>query len=72
MILVGGHGPFTWGKTAVESVQNALILEEICSLALKTIQIKPHPRELPLYILSKHWERKHGPHAYYGQGGNPP
>ena len=71
MILVGGHGPFTWGKTATESVQNALILEEICSLALKTVQIKRYPRELPAYILAKHWERKHGPHAYYGQGEDP-
>jgi len=70
MILVGGHGPFTWGKTATESVQNALILEEICSLALKTIQIQPFPRKLPDYILEKHWERKHGPHAYYGQAEN--
>jgi L-ribulose-5-phosphate 4-epimerase len=68
MILVAGHGPFTWGKTAEESVQNAVILEEICSIALKTRVVKPKPPLLPAYIFKKHWERKHGPDAYYGQG----
>jgi len=67
MVLVGGHGPFTWGASAAKSVYNSTILEEICKMALLTLTIDPHVKPLPEYIVKKHWERKHGPGAYYGQ-----
>ena len=67
MVLVGGHGPFCWGETASKSVYNAAVLEEICKMALNTLTINPCAKELPSYIVQKHYERKHGPNAYYGQ-----
>ncbi|AEJ62350.1 class II aldolase/adducin family protein [Spirochaeta thermophila DSM 6578] len=68
MVLVAGHGPFTWGSSPEESVRHAVILEEICKMALWTRMTNPEVSSLPSYIARKHWERKHGPHAYYGQG----
>ncbi len=67
MVLVAGHGPFAWGKNAMESVYNAAVLEEICKIAQFTLNISPAAEELPEHIVRKHWERKHGPGAYYGQ-----
>ena len=67
MVLVAGHGPFTWGKTAAESIYNAAALEEICKIALFTHTLNPKIEVLPEYIIKKHWERKHGHNAYYGQ-----
>jgi L-ribulose-5-phosphate 4-epimerase len=67
MVLVAGHGPFTWGGGAAQSVNNAVILEEICKMALLTVTIDSLAKPLPEYIIKKHWERKHGPDAYYGQ-----
>jgi L-ribulose-5-phosphate 4-epimerase len=67
MVLVSGHGPFTWGKTAAQSVYNAAILEEICKMALFTVTLDSQARPLPDHLIRKHWERKHGPNAYYGQ-----
>ena len=67
MVLVSGHGPFTWGKTAAQSVCNSAILEEICKMAMFTVMIDPEALPLPDYLIRKHWERKHGPNAYYGQ-----
>jgi L-ribulose-5-phosphate 4-epimerase len=67
MALVAGHGPFTWGKDAAQSVYNAAVLEEICKMALLTLRIDPLAKPLEDYILNKHWERKHGINAYYGQ-----
>jgi len=67
MVLTAGHGPFTWGTSAVKSVRNGVILEEICKMALFTVTIDPEAKPLPEYIALKHWERKHGPAAYYGQ-----
>ena len=67
MVLVAGHGPFTWGDTAAQSVNNAVVLEEICKMALLTVTIDPLVMSLPEYIIKKHWERKHGTDAYYGQ-----
>jgi len=67
MVLVAGHGPFTWGGSASQSVYHAAALEEICKMALLTLTIDPHAKPLPEYIVKKHWERKHGPDAYYGQ-----
>jgi len=67
MILVAGHGPFTWGGSAAESVYNSAILEEICKMAFLTLAINPAANPLPEHIIKKHWERKHGQDAYYGQ-----
>ena len=69
MVLVAGHGPFTWGADAAQSVYNAAALEEICKIACLTLQINPAAPVLPDHIIAKHWERKHGPGAYYGQTG---
>ena len=66
MILVAGHGPFTWGKNAAQSVYYAAILEEICKMALFTNILNPNTQPLPEHLIRKHWERKHGPDAYYG------
>ena len=67
MVLVAGHGSFTWGKSAAESVYNAAVLEEICKIASFTCALNPNVQALPEYIVKKHWERKHGLGAYYGQ-----
>lgn len=66
-ILVAGHAPFAFGKNATDSVRNAFILERIAQIALESLQINPSLKELPKYILEKHYQRKHGPNAYYGQ-----
>ncbi|MCL2808564.1 MAG: L-ribulose-5-phosphate 4-epimerase AraD [Treponema sp.] len=67
MVLVAGHGPFTWGKSAAESVYNSTVLEEICKMACLTLSINPETKPLPEHIIKKHWFRKHGKDAYYGQ-----
>jgi len=67
MVLAAGHGPFTWGKSAAQSVYHGVILEEICKMALFTVIIDPMAKPLPEHITRKHWERKHGTGAYYGQ-----
>ena len=67
MVLVAGHGPFTWGKDAAQSVYHAAVLEEVCKMAYLTLNINPAAPPLPAHIVNKHWERKHGPGAYYGQ-----
>ena len=68
-VLVRGHGPFIWGKTADEAVHNAVVLEEVAMMAWHTEALSPTPPRTPLeaYILDKHYMRKHGPNAYYGQ-----
>ena len=65
-ILVKNHGPFTWGKDAVKSVYHAVVLETIADMAIKTMQLNPKS-ELKQYVLDKHYFRKHGAGAYYGQ-----
>ena len=69
MVLVGGHGPFCWGKDASKAVYNAAVLEEVSHMALNTLLLSPGAATLPSYIIDKHYQRKHGPNAYYGQGG---
>ncbi|SCX28328.1 L-ribulose-5-phosphate 4-epimerase [Ruminococcaceae bacterium P7] len=66
-ILVKNHGPFTWGKNAAESVYHAVVLETVAEMAMKTMQLNPKS-ELKQYVLDKHYFRKHGAGAYYGQG----
>lgn len=62
------HGPFTWGKDAAKAVYHAVVLEEMAKMAMYTITIDPKAAEAPQYVLDKHYLRKHGPNAYYGQG----
>jgi len=66
-VLVAGHGPFAWGKTPGEAARNALVLEQTAKTALGTLTLDPGRRRLPGYIVEKHFQRKHGPHATYGQ-----
>jgi L-ribulose-5-phosphate 4-epimerase len=67
MILVAGHGPFTWGKTPEKAVYNSVVLEEIAKLALFTTLVNPEVPRLKETLIQKHFLRKHGPNAYYGQ-----
>jgi len=67
MVLVAGHGPFTWGASAAKSVYHAAVLEEICKMAFLTYALAPTVQGLPSYIVQKHYDRKHGASAYYGQ-----
>ncbi len=69
-VLVAGHGPFCWGKDSHDSVKNSIILERIAEMALKTISLNPNIKELPTHISEKHFQRKHGKDAYYGQKGD--
>ncbi|MCE2833082.1 MAG: L-ribulose-5-phosphate 4-epimerase [Chitinophagaceae bacterium] len=66
MVLVGNHAPFTWGKDAHKAVYNAAVLEEIARMAFITRQISPEAPRLKDALIRKHYERKHGPNAYYG------
>jgi len=67
MILVAGHGPFTWGRTPESAVLNSVMLEEIARMALLTLQLDPQVSSLKTSLVRKHFERKHGPKATYGQ-----
>ncbi|WP_337042259.1 L-ribulose-5-phosphate 4-epimerase [Emticicia sp. 17c] len=68
MVLLQNHGPFTWGKNAEKSVYNAAVLEEVARMALLTLQINPNTPRIKDTLRMKHYERKHGKNAYYGQG----
>lgn len=68
-VLVAGHGPFAWGASPEEAVENAEVLEFVARAALGTLLLAPGRGALPGYVLRKHHERKHGPRAYYGQPG---
>jgi L-ribulose-5-phosphate 4-epimerase len=67
MVLVAGHGPFAWGKTADKAVYHAVVLEELAKMASITRGLAPNAGRLPEYLVRKHFERKHGKRAYYGQ-----
>ncbi len=66
-ILLGSHAPFTWGSDIEESVYNAIVLEEVAKMAWLTLQINPQAKPAASYLMDKHYQRKHGPNAYYGQ-----
>lgn len=66
-ILVRNHGPFAWGTTAAESVYHAVVLETVAEIALSTVLLKKDCSRAPQHILDKHYFRKHGANAYYGQ-----
>lgn len=72
MVLVAGHGPFAWGPSPAEAVRNAVILEEMARIATLTTIVAGTPPPLEDYILSYHYERKHGKNAWYGQGASVP
>ena len=65
--LVAGHGPFCWGASASQAAHNAVILEEIARIAYWTVMLNPAAAPLPSTLLDKHFFRKHGRGAYYGQ-----
>ena len=65
-VLVHGHGPFTWGQDAAEAVHHAIVLEEIAMMAFRT-EVLGNRQPLDQYLLDKHYLRKHGKDAYYGQ-----
>jgi len=67
MVIVAGHGPFTWGKDAAKAVYHAVILEEIAHMAYLTQTLRPGVTALKQTIIDKHFLRKHGKNAYYGQ-----
>jgi L-ribulose-5-phosphate 4-epimerase len=69
MVLVAGHGIFTWGASAGAAVYHAAILEELARMAFITLSVNPDTPRLPQSIVLKHFERKHGKNAYYGQTG---
>ncbi len=66
-VLVKNHAPFTWGKNAAESVHNSVVLEEVAMMAIQCKQLNPNVTPMPQVLLDKHFMRKHGPKAYYGQ-----
>jgi L-ribulose-5-phosphate 4-epimerase len=68
MVLLQNHGPFTWGKDAAKSVYNAAVLEEVAKMAQLTLSINPDTPRLKETLRNKHYQRKHGKNAYYGQG----
>jgi L-ribulose-5-phosphate 4-epimerase len=67
MCLVGAHGPFTWGKDEVESIYNSVVLEEICKMGFITNTLNPKLDNIKKALIDKHYYRKHGKKAYYGQ-----
>lgn len=67
MILIGNHGPFAWGKNAAKAVYNSKVLEEVAKMAYMTLQINPDAERLKGTLIKKHYDRKHGKDAYYGQ-----
>ncbi|WP_096013870.1 L-ribulose-5-phosphate 4-epimerase [Campylobacter lanienae] len=66
-VLVRSHGVFAWGKSASDSVHNAVIIEELAKMNYRSIQLNPNIEKFPKYVLDKHYNRKHGKNAYYGQ-----
>ncbi len=66
-VLVPGHGPFTWGRTAADAVQNAVVLEAVATMGLNSLALQSSLTPISKTLLDKHFLRKHGPGAYYGQ-----
>jgi L-ribulose-5-phosphate 4-epimerase len=67
-VLVAGHAPFVWGAHAADAVENGIVLEEVAGMALNSLALNPALAAVPPYLLDKHFLRKHGAGAYYGQG----
>jgi L-ribulose-5-phosphate 4-epimerase len=71
-VLVASHGPFTWGKDVADAVHNAGVLEFVARLASETLRVNPKVKPMPSVLLAKHFLRKHGPNATYGQANHNP
>ena len=67
-VVCYSHGPFSWGKNPDEAVHNAVVMEEVAMMALNTKLLNPSIGDVDSYLLDKHFLRKHGANAYYGQG----
>lgn len=67
-ILVKNHGPFAWGKTPAGSVYNTVVMDKVAEIAYQTMTLNPRVNRVSQYLLDKHYFRKHGANAYYGQG----
>jgi L-ribulose-5-phosphate 4-epimerase len=67
MVLVACHGPFTWGGNAMKAVYSSVMCEELARMAMMTLGINPSTPRLKQSLIDKHWQRKHGENAYYGQ-----
>ena len=65
--LIAAHGPFTWGRSATDAVDNAIALETVATMAYHTLALDAGAQQITDALLRRHFERKHGPHAYYGQ-----
>ena len=68
-VLVRQHGPFAWGNTPAKAVENAKVLELVAEMNYHALMLRHQDMHVPQYLLDKHYQRKHGVHAYYGQGG---
>lgn len=68
-VVVKNHGPFSWGKSPEDAVYNSVVMEKVAEMARITYTINPNTPPAPQYMLDKHYYRKHGPNAYYGQSG---
>jgi L-ribulose-5-phosphate 4-epimerase len=68
-VLVHGHGPFSWGNSGAKAVENALALEIIAEMAMKALVLNPAANPVSQALLDRHFLRKHGAGAYYGQSG---
>jgi L-ribulose-5-phosphate 4-epimerase len=66
-VLVAGHGPFAWGRSPGEAVRASILLEQVARIAFATMALNPGQAPLEDFLLEKHFQRKHGPHATYGQ-----
>src|SRR5262249_36530502 len=66
-VLVANHGPFSWGKNVQEAVDNAIVLEHVARMANETLRVSPAAKPMPEALINKHFFRKHGSGAYYGQ-----
>ncbi|MEH7353395.1 L-ribulose-5-phosphate 4-epimerase [Neobacillus drentensis] len=70
-VLVSKHAPFCWGKNAKQAVHNAVVLEEVAKMSLLSYQLNPNVEKMDQFLLDKHYLRKHGADAYYGQESDP-
>jgi L-ribulose-5-phosphate 4-epimerase len=70
-VLVANQGPFAWGHSVGNAVHNAIVLEHLARLASETLRVNPESKPMPAALLEKHFSRKHGPKAYYGQTPHP-
>ena len=66
-IVVKNHGPFAWGSSPANAVYNAVVLDKVAEMAYKTLTLNPNAGRVGQYLLDKHYFRKHGANAYYGQ-----